>query len=72
MLRFFNAKTLTSINVGRLKQAVKEFGLVPLKELKNKTKEQLAELLGFHLYENEKVVKVISDKHISLSNLKVA
>ena len=72
MLRFFNAKTLTNINVDQLKQAVKEVGLVPLKEIINKTKKQLAELLGFHLYENEKVVKVVSDKCISLSNLKVA
>ena len=72
MLRYFNAKTLTNINSGRLKQTVKEAGLVPFKELRNKTKEKLAELLGLHLYKNEKVIKLISDKCISLSNLKVA
>ena len=72
MLKFFNAKTLKSIYIGPLKKAVKEVGLVPLEELKNKTKEQLAELLGLHLYENKKVVKVVSDKCISLSNLKAA
>ena len=71
MLRYFNAKTLSKINSGRLKQAVRG-SLVPFKERRNKTKEKLAKLLGLHLYKNEKVVEIISDKCISLSNLKVA
>ena len=70
-LRYFGSTGLSKLKDGRIRGAVRDACLLYNKQLKSARKDELAVILGSHLFAAGKVVKVEKDKNISYMNLAV-